>query len=48
MDDQEFYKLVRSNYIKANQDYIEEQIQIASEYLTEEQKKELRIDRQTS
>ena len=48
MDDQEFYKLVRSNYIKANQDYIEEQIQISSEYLTEEQKEELRIDRQTS
>ena len=42
MDDQELYKLVRSNYIKANQDYITEQIRIASEYLTDEQKDELR------
>ena len=42
MDDQELFELVRSNYIKANQDYIEEQIRIVSEYLTDKQKEELR------
>lgn len=42
LDEQELFDLVRSNYIKANQDYIAEQIRIASEYLTEEQKEELR------
>lgn len=42
LDEQELFDLVLSNYIKANQDYIAEQIRIASEYLTEEQKEELR------
>ena len=42
LNEQELYELVRSNYIKANQDYIAEQIRIASEYLTDKQKEELR------
>ena len=42
LDEQELFDLIRSNYIKENQDYIAEQILIASAYLTEEQKEELR------
>lgn len=33
---------VREHYNEANKSYIQKQIQVASEYLTEEQKKELR------
>lgn len=42
LDEKELFDLVRSNYIKANRDYIAEQIRIASEYLTDKQKEELR------
>lgn len=41
MDDKEIFDLVRENYHKANKDYIQEQISIASQYLTDEQKKVL-------
>lgn len=36
------FDLVRRNYHEANKDYLRKQIAIASEYLTEEQKEELR------
>ena len=36
------FETVRRCYCEANKDYLEKQIQIASEYLTEEQKEELR------
>lgn len=36
------FETVRQCYCEANKDYLQKQIQIASEYLTEEQKKELR------
>ena len=36
------FETVRKCYCEANKDYLEKQIQIASEYLTEEQKTELR------
>lgn len=41
MDDNELFELVRRNYSEANKDYIQQQIQIASEHLTDEQKAEL-------
>ena len=42
MDDDELFELVRKNYAEANKEYIQEQIMVASEYLTDEQKEELR------
>lgn len=36
------FETVKRCYCEANKDYLQKQIQIASEYLTEEQKKELR------
>lgn len=39
---QNLFDLVRENYRKVNKDYLRKQIAIASEYLTEEQKEELR------
>ncbi len=36
------FNLIMENYVNVNQDYIQKQISITSEYLTEEQKKELR------
>lgn len=36
------FDLLRKNYNEANKDYLQKQIKIASEYLTEEQKNELR------
>lgn len=36
------FETVRRCYCEANKDYLQKQIQIASEYLTEEQKEELR------
>ena len=44
MDDEEIFDLVRENYHKANKDYIQEQISIASQYLTDEQKKALDME----
>ena len=37
----ELFEIVRKNYIEANKDYLQKQISIASEYLTDEQKKKL-------
>lgn len=37
----EIFELARKNYHTANKGYIQKQIRIASEYLTDEQKKEL-------
>lgn len=37
-----FFETVRKCYCEANKDYLEKQIQIASEYLTDMQKEELR------
>lgn len=42
MEGDELFELVRRNYAEANKEYIQEQIRIASEYLTEGQKTELR------
>lgn len=42
MDDDELFELVRKNYSEVNKEYIQEQIGAASEYLTDEQKEELR------
>lgn len=42
MDDDELFELARRNYSEVNKEYIQEQIKIASEYLTEEQKAEFR------
>ena len=42
MDDDELFEPVRRNYANANKEYIQEQIRIASEHLTDEQKEELR------
>lgn len=39
MTDEEIFELVRNAYSEANKDYLYKQIKIASEYLTEEQKK---------
>jgi DNA-binding transcriptional regulator GbsR (MarR family) len=36
------FETVRRCYFEANKDYLQKQIQIASEYLTDEQKDELR------
>ena len=36
------FDLVRRNYNVANRDYLQKQIKIASDYLTDEQKKDLR------
>lgn len=36
------FDLVRENYCKVNHDYLQKQITIASEYLSEEQKEQLR------
>lgn len=41
MDDDKLFELVRRNYVEANKVYIQEQIMVASEYLTDEQKEEL-------
>ena len=41
MDDDELFELVRRNYSEANKEYIQEQIKVASEYLTDKQKEEL-------
>ena len=38
----ELFEIVRRCYCEANKDYLEKQIKIASEYLTDEQKEELR------
>lgn len=42
MDDDELFDLARRCYCEANKDYLQKQIQIASEYLTEDKKTELR------
>ena len=36
------FETVKKCYCEANKDYIEKQIQIASEYMTDKQKEELR------
>lgn len=36
------FDIVRTCYCEANKDYLQKQIRIASEYLTDEQKAELR------
>ncbi len=36
------FGIVRANYNETNKDYLQKQIKIASEYLTDEQKDELR------
>lgn len=36
------FEIVRNNYCEANKEYLEKQVQIASEYLSDEQKAELR------
>ena len=38
----DLFETVRRCYCEANKDYLQKQIQIASEYLTEDQKEELR------
>lgn len=38
----ELFETVRQCYCKANKDYLNKQIKIASEYMTDEQKEELR------
>lgn len=42
MDDDELFELVQRNYSEVNKKYIQEQIRVASEYLTDKQKEELR------
>lgn len=42
VDDDELFEIVRRNYSKTNKEYIQEQISVASEYLTDKQKEELR------
>ena len=39
---EELFEIVRKNYAEANREYLQKQIRIASEYLTEEQKGWLR------
>lgn len=39
--DESLTEIVRRCYCEANKNYLEKQLKIASEYLTEEQKKEL-------
>ena len=41
MEDDELFELVQRNYTEANKDFIQKQIQIASEHLTDEQKADL-------
>lgn len=41
MTDEELFELVRSNYVKVNKDYLEQQIKEASVNLTDEQKMRL-------
>ena len=36
------FDIIRENYYKVNHDYLQKQVMIASEYLSEEQKAELR------
>ena len=36
------FEIVRNNYCEANKAYLEKQVQIASDYLTDQQKAELR------
>ena len=36
------FEIVMKNYCEANKEYLEKQVQIAYEYLTDEQKAELR------
>lgn len=38
----DLFNIVRENYCKANHDYLQKQITIASQYLSEEQKRILR------
>lgn len=38
----ELYEIVRNNYAKVNHDYLQKQISVASEYLTDKQKTDLR------
>lgn len=45
MDNDELFELVRRKYAEANKEYIQEQIRVASECLTDEQKEELRQKR---
>lgn len=40
--DENLFETVRRCYCEANKEYLQKQIQIASEHLTEEQKEELR------
>lgn len=40
--DDELFETVRRCYYEANKDYINKQIKIASEYMTDKQKEELR------
>ena len=47
MTEEEMFEVVRYAYLEANKDYLEKQLKIASEHLTEEQKKEL-LQRGTS
>lgn len=42
LTEDEIFRLVTKNYHEANRDYLQKQIQIASEYLTDEQKRDLR------
>lgn len=39
----DLFETVRRCYCEANKDYLQKQIKIASEYLTDEQKEELRL-----
>lgn len=39
MDDKELFELVQRNYAEVNKEYIQEQIRVASEYLTDKQKR---------
>ena len=39
---EELFDIVRKNYAEANREYLQKQISIASEYLTDEQKKWLK------
>lgn len=45
VDNDELFELVRRKYAEANKEYIQEQIRVASECLTDEQKEELRQKR---
>lgn len=45
MDGDDLIKQIRESYASANHEYIQEQIDIASAYLTEDQKAELARER---